>query len=128
MTASIIVWVVVASAHPAAERVMPLHRPAEADIVPDTHVVSCALTAASAQTKRRNVRPWGRWVGKWHWVLPADVLRLDQIYNLRFTTRLSKVEWYYFFEIHEKIFVRMDRCVQNTFRWPRAYRFETFKL
>jgi hypothetical protein len=69
----------------------------------------------------------GRWVNGTR-VLPADVLRLDQIYNLRFTTRLSKVEWYYFFEIHEKIFVRMDRCVQNTFRWPRAYRFETFKL
>ena len=35
----------------------------------------------------------GRWV-KGTRVLPADILRLDQIYNLRFTTRLSKVEWY----------------------------------
>jgi len=58
-----------------------------------------------------------------------DTYTLKASLNLqpRFTTRLSQGECYYFFEICEKFFVRMALWGQNTFRWPRAYRFEAFK-
>ena len=53
-------------------------------------------------------------------VLPADVKGFTQIYDPDFHFGLCTTFPAFFFEIHEKLFVRMDDVVQNTFRWPRG--------
>ena len=58
---------------------------------------------------------------------PADVKGFTQIYDPDFHFGLCTTFPAFFCEIHEKLFVRMDDVVQNTFRWPRAYRDEAFK-
>ena len=62
---------------------------------------------------------------------PADVKGFTQIYNPDFhfglCTTFQGFGPAFFCEIRQKFIVRIHPWVQNTFRWPRAYRDEAFK-